>query len=238
MYCEASQLLFSVSRGFQFSSGPIYTNWYGIEFILKFGAADHLSVESSRSTVALSCTWSEKPFLKEGSEAEEATTPLRVLSSPANSKHNSSAFCSSSLSCLAFGLLYLLLVVQGGILCFSWNLPRFLIMLHGQRSKIQFKVGLLWKLIGICWQKERKWCNVVACMDFWNGDSHSFFGIYKILFLLDSFTRNTLSSPEKNKIYYFCNLTKFHSPKKEKKHIFSLQQNQSKYSSLKRQGEL
>lgn len=86
MCCEASQLLFSASCGFQFSSGPIYTNWYGIEFILKFGPADHLSVESSRSTVTLSCTWSEKPFLKEGSEAEEATTPLRVLSSPANSK--------------------------------------------------------------------------------------------------------------------------------------------------------
>lgn len=62
----------------------------------------------------------------------------------------------SPLCCLALGLFYLLFIVQGGILCFSCNLPRFLIMLHGQRSKIQFKLSLVRKLKGICWQKERK----------------------------------------------------------------------------------
>lgn len=52
------------------------------------------------------------------------------------------------------------------------------------------------------------------------------FLIYKILFLLHSFTRNTLaaksilSSPETNKMYYFCNLTKFQPTKKKKAHFF------------------
>lgn len=52
------------------------------------------------------------------------------------------------------------------------------------------------------------------------------FLIYKILFLLHSFTRNTLaaksilSSPEKNKINYPCNLTKFQSTKKKKAYFF------------------
>lgn len=73
-------------------------------------------------------------------------------------------------------------------------------------------------------------------MDFWNGDLHTFL-IYKILFLLHSFTRNILTvknilgSPEKNKINDLCNLT-FSVTQEEKKHIFSTSA-KSKYFSLK-----
>lgn len=194
MYCVGSQLLFSASHGFQFSSGPIYTSWYGIEFILKSGPAGHLYVESSRSAFILSCTWSGKLFVKARSEAEETTTSLHVLSylPTANSQLIFLLQLISPLNCLAFGLLYLLLI-QGGILCFSWNLPRFLITLPGQRSKIQFEAGLVWKLIGICWQKERKMmqhCSLCGFLKwrlawiFWCIKSFSFYTVSQGILLL------------------------------------------------------
>lgn len=93
-------------------------------------------------------------FLRQGQRLRS----LCVLSLPAaaNSQLIFLLHFVSPLCCLAFGPLYLLFIVQRGILCFSCDLPRLLIMLHGQRSKIQFKVSLVRKLKGICWQQERK----------------------------------------------------------------------------------
>lgn len=130
-------------------------------------------------------------FLKQG----QRLMSLCVLSLPAaaNSQLIFLLHVISPLCCLAFGLLYLLCIVQEGILWFLCNLPRFLIMLHGQRSKIQFKVSLVRKLkrhllierkkndtvLWLAWIFEME-----TCIHFWYIKSFSFYTVSQWMFLL------------------------------------------------------
>lgn len=172
-------------------------------------------------------------FLRQGRRMRRPQLPS--VSSPRlqQQTHNSSSFCSSSLLSAAWHLACFIYssLFREAFHAFHAISPRFWLCSMGKEAKYNSKSAWWENSKASADKKKEKWYSVVACMDFWNGDLHTFF-IYKILFLLYSFTRNVLAVknilglPEKNKINDLCNLT-VSVTQKEKSIFFLLLQNQT-----------
>lgn len=133
---------------------------------------------------------------------------------------NSSFFCSSCLfsaawrsACFIYSSLF-----REAFWAFHYIIsPGFWLCSMGKETKYNSKLAWYENSQASADRKKEKWGNVVACMDFLNGDLHAFFYIQNLFpstqFHKEYFCcQKYLSSPEKMKINYLRNLTKFLSP--------------------------
>lgn len=180
----------------------------------------------------LGWAWTAKLFLKAASEAEEATNSFPVHSCQQQT-HNSFSFCSSSLLSAAW---YLACFIYSSLFrepfcAFREISPGFWLCSMGKEAKYNSKLACCENSYVSADRKKND--AMLWLVWIFEMESCVHFLVYIILFLLHSFTQNTLaaksslSSPEKNKIDYLCNLTKFKSPKKKKEYLFHSSKNRS-----------